>query len=395
MLTYGRVLKISIGGNPMRRFYLVSLFFALVVAAQPSVAAATAPYYVGNCRIGAFGSISAAVSTVPPGSIIDVCPGTYSEQVVISQALTLQGIFDTDSSQAVITVPGAGLTTTSSIFFGTVAAQVQVQATAGPVKISNITVDGTAGGTNCPSGTYVGIFYSSGSSGTVNEVETRNQSCNTSGLGILAENTAGAAQSITIQSSNVHDYSDVGIEACSDQNPATLTATIKGNYVENNSPSSFYGIDENCFVNGAVSGNDIGGVGFAGIVSFSSSSPVSGNTVVGGSNGILLQGAANASGNTIVNASYAGITAEGSGTISSNRILNSSNYGILVNTVEGTTVKGNLIIGGPIGIEFFCISGNTVGGNTINGAATGTDKVPATYHGVNSFNNVGTVRTGC
>ena len=32
----------------------------------------------------------AAVAVVPPGSIVYVCPGTYSEQVVISKNLTLR-----------------------------------------------------------------------------------------------------------------------------------------------------------------------------------------------------------------------------------------------------------------------------------------------------------------
>src|ERR1700694_4654026 len=195
----------------MRRFHFALSTLVLFLVAQPLIAVTTT-YYVGTCRIGAYGSISAAVAAVPPNSIVDVCPGTYSEQVVISQPLTLQGIFDSNSSQAVITMPSAGLITTSSSYFGTISAQVQV--TAGPVKINNITVDGTAA--NCPGGFYVGVFCSSGSSGNVNEVETRNQTCNNNGLGILAENTAGAAQSVTIGNNDVHDYTYNGITACSD-----------------------------------------------------------------------------------------------------------------------------------------------------------------------------------
>jgi hypothetical protein len=363
----------------------------LFLVAQPLIAVTTT-YYVGTCRIGAYGSISAAVAAVPPGSIVDVCPGTYSEQVVISQNLTLQGIFDSNSSQVVITVPSAGLTTTSSIYFGTVAAQVQV--TAGPVKINNITVDGTAGA-NCPTvNYYVGIFYSSGSSGNVSEVETRNQTCNSGGLGILAENTAGAAQSVTIGNNNVHDYSYGGITACSDQNPSTLTVAIKGNYVGNTLANDF-GIVIPCNAGGTVSGNTIVG-GSSGILTFSSSGTLSGNTITGASTGIDLSGTAKASANTIVNAGFAGIDVFQSGTASSNRILNSSQYGILIQSSSGT-VKSNTIIKSPIGIEFQCnaIQGSSVSGNTINGAATGTDQVPATFNGVNNFNNVKTVRTGC
>src|SRR5207248_10194364 len=92
----------------MRRFYFAPLALVIVLAAQPLIAAT---YYEGTCKGGSYGTISAAVADVPAGSIINVCPGTYPEQVVISKALTLQGIVSGNSSQAVITVPSGGLAT--------------------------------------------------------------------------------------------------------------------------------------------------------------------------------------------------------------------------------------------------------------------------------------------
>jgi len=379
----------------MRRFHFAvfARLALLVLAAQPLVAA-TATYYVGTCRIAAFGTISAAVAAVPSGSIIDVCPGTYAEQVIISQPLTLQGIFAGNSSEVVITMPSGGLATTSSILFGTIAAQIEV--TAGPVNISSLTVDGAAS-SNCPAGNYSGIFYGSGSSGQVNEAETRNQSCNASGFGIVAENTAGTAQSITIENSNVHDNTEAGITACSDQTPSTLTATIKNNYVASNLPSSLFGIWPSCNVAGTTSGNKIVG-GFAGINAASASNLVSGNTVTAASIGIELLASTTVSKNTVLNATFAGILVEEPGTVSSNGIWNSSNYGILLNVgpVQSATVKTNTLTSSFIGIEFQCSNAaNTVIGNTLNGAVTGTDQVPATFTGANKFNNVVTVRTGC
>ena len=73
----------------MRSVHRTLLFLVLVVLTQPVLAAT---YYVGTCKAGAFGSISAAVAAVPAGSTVDVCPGTYAEQVMINQVLTLQGI---------------------------------------------------------------------------------------------------------------------------------------------------------------------------------------------------------------------------------------------------------------------------------------------------------------
>jgi pectin methylesterase-like acyl-CoA thioesterase len=78
------------------------LLFVLAVCAYP---AAASTYYVGTCKSGSFATISAAVnsSSVAPGSTVEVCPGTYNEQVIISKPLTLRGITANNSSGVYIT----------------------------------------------------------------------------------------------------------------------------------------------------------------------------------------------------------------------------------------------------------------------------------------------------
>jgi len=125
---------------------LRSLLF-LAICSLTALPAVAHSFAVGSCapRLQSFATISAAVSSVPPGSTIFVCPGTYPEQVTITQPLTLQGIASSNQDQAVIAVPVAGLTENiTSIFGQTVAAQVLVQGV-GPVRIINITVDGAGG----------------------------------------------------------------------------------------------------------------------------------------------------------------------------------------------------------------------------------------------------------
>jgi pectin methylesterase-like acyl-CoA thioesterase len=80
------------------------LTMTVVLAAHPTLAAS---YAVGTCKptLPSFANISAAVSSVPPSSTVLVCPGTYKEQVTISQPLTLQGITSANSARAVIAVP--------------------------------------------------------------------------------------------------------------------------------------------------------------------------------------------------------------------------------------------------------------------------------------------------
>ena len=102
-------------------------------------------------KLVSFASIQAAVIGVTPGSTIKVCPGTYYEQVTISQPLTLQGVVSGNAARAVIAVPalaqGLQPNVTSAVtgvwtYIAQFAAQVLVQAP-GPVNITDITVDGT------------------------------------------------------------------------------------------------------------------------------------------------------------------------------------------------------------------------------------------------------------
>src|SRR5208282_4229655 len=84
------------------------------------------------------------VTAVPVGGTIDVCPGTYPEQVLITKNLTLIGILPVSSTMdaAVVVTPVAGLASNGSDIFGNpVAAQIFVQGAA--VTVSHITVDGS------------------------------------------------------------------------------------------------------------------------------------------------------------------------------------------------------------------------------------------------------------
>jgi hypothetical protein len=146
------------------------LAIGLLLAVRPMLAAT---YAVGTCKPGlpSYTTISAAVSGVPPGSTVLVCPDTYPEQVTIAQPLTLKGISSGNAGQVVITVPGSGLALVTTGYGYSIAAMVDV--TAGTVNICDITVDGI--GNAVPGGTwFAGILYNDGSSGTVNAITARN-----------------------------------------------------------------------------------------------------------------------------------------------------------------------------------------------------------------------------
>ncbi len=116
---------------------------------------------------------------------------------------------------------------------GTVAAMVLVQNTAGPVSISNLTVDGT--GNKFTSDDLRGILLQD-ASGVVNHVAVRNIVPNDtptgdqSGQGIMVETTSSSSASLTVENSAVHNYNKNGIVA----RYAGAKLTASGNYVQGN-----------------------------------------------------------------------------------------------------------------------------------------------------------------
>lgn len=369
----------------MRRWNLVGLLMVVMsVGAYPLRATS---FYVGTCKAGSFAKLSAAISAAPAGSTIYVCPGTYAEQLIISKPLTLQGVISSNTSRAIIAVP-AGLQTFSSIVFSPLAPQVEV--TAGPVKLTGLIVDGTAT-SNCPTVHFVGIHYNSGSSGEVNGVEVRNHTCFGSpvsgpDVAIIAENSTGGMQTVTIENSYIHDPVFGGIISCTDQTPPTLSADLRGNYIV----TAKYGIAQICNTTGTIKGNFVEGELYG--IFVQGLSTISGNTVNDAAYAITTQAASAVLRNTVNNA-LIGISYSASGaSVLENKIVNSQ-QGISVGAAGGV-VRRNLITDTAMGIEFNCNTG-TIAGNTITSAMTAFDHAPGTFSGSNNTFNVATVRTGC
>ena len=134
----------------------------LVLAACPAMAST---YYVGTCHAKSFPTISAAVSAVPADSIIDVCPGTHSEQVIISKSLTLQGIPSQNNGISQVCCAPGNVAVSQVLGLDLIPA---VWVTAGTVNILEMVVTSNSSvGSGCPQ-LPTGIFYASGTAGTVN-----------------------------------------------------------------------------------------------------------------------------------------------------------------------------------------------------------------------------------
>jgi hypothetical protein len=319
--------------KPMIRL-LVILVSALALAACPAMAST---YYVGTCHAKSFSTISAAVSAVPAGSIVDVCPGFYPEQVIISKSLTLQGIPYLNNSGAQIETSGS-VAETQILGLDLIPA---IWVTAGTVNISNLAVLSYSVST-CPQ-LPTGIFYTSGTSGTVNHsyVLAGENSCG-GGAGIVAENATAHSSSIKIENSYI-ESSDFGILMGSQQPEGTLPVllnTITGNTIQ--------GVTKGMFLlqsRGTVSANNITG-----------SSPKDDTTY-----GILEAAPATTITNNSILGAYTGVSIDGA----------------------SATVTGNRINVSGIGIDLGCALG-TVTGNTIVGNI-GLNHTPATFTGKNMF----------
>ena len=345
----------------LRRLLLVTLVIAGPLAGAPSLLAKTLG--VGTCAGATYATISAAVSAASPGDTVEVCPGTYPEQVTISTPLTLRGILSGNSDRVLITVPSGGFVANTTLGVP-VAAQVLV--TTGPVDIANITVDGS--GSNLTVSTILaGIFYQSGSSGTIREVTARRQINNGVGFAIWADNDTATPESVTIENCEVHDADNNGIRAESHHNPSTLTANIRGNRVAGVPIGIEFVIAGGSATNNVVTNADNIGI-FA-----VSGAPVSIST------------------NTVTNASV-GISVSSPGaTVQSNRILESSLAGI---RLEGTsvTVEFNSIANALDGIDFGCGTGSTASDNVISDAFIAADHVPSSEIVSNTYHNVDVIR---
>jgi hypothetical protein len=356
----------------MSRFKLIAL--VILAAFQVRPLHATAALEVGSCFEGGYPTISAAVAAAPPGATIKICPGTYPEQIVISEPLTLQGFKFNNKDEVIVTVPSSGLSVNGfSALAGPVAAQILV--TAGPVTLSNLVVDGSNSNFPCDSNQWQAGIYLESASGTVKDVEAQNQVPNfirNCGVGLWAENNSTLPISETFSNNTVHDVNAFGvITSTSGSSSGLMTATVSSSSVDTYGAGSTgiyaYGNTASTISNNNV---DLYGIGSVGIQqqSLNVKSAVSTNSVQGAQTGILAQAP--------------------DGIVSSNQLFGNSLYSVVIGAA-GITLSSNTIVNsGSAGINLGCYS-TTLKSNTVNGAPNGTiNQIFTTVPAGNNFFNV-------
>jgi parallel beta-helix repeat protein len=361
------------------RIVVIALLVAVGVPWQQALA--TTPTVVvgpSTCRpkYVHFSTIQSAISAVPAGSSVLVCPGTYPEQVVITQPVSLSGVTDGTGDAAVITVPPSGLVQNGTLTgLGPVAVQLLVENTV-LVTVANLTIDGSGAG--CVSGAnrvfgleyyFVGTPVDGTSAGKIQNVVVRNEldTCTLTD-GIEVDNSY-----ITISNNEVHDIDITPIGSRGGQ------VSITGNNIQNalNGIVVSTSSAANIVTNNTISnlGPSVGYTTSVGVWLDSSNATVTKNTVsnAGSGYGVYLPGSTlgtNVNANKL-NDTYIALYVVGS---TSNTLVQS-------NTVAHTTYGvADLSFGG----------GNTVTKNTVNesyyGVYTGgptTDTItPNTFYNV-------------
>lgn len=357
------------------RFLLIAVTVALGLHA-PSLMAYSVAVGPASCMTALphYPTIQSAVSAVPPFATVVVCPGTYPEQVVISQPMTLQGLV---AGAEIISVPGSGLVAnTPSSFYGTLAAQLLATNTSG-VTVKDIIVDGT--GSKCSSGvsfTTGIVFYKVGvpadvnSGGTIQNMVVRNEQ-DGCGEGIWSDNSY-----ITITGNDVHNVDASGVYAAIGNNKIVsnqIARISNGSWLELATGSvlsgnTIYGaydginlyfeddsltITNNTIVNSFFCGVCVAPFGF---FTTQSHATITQNKISGGSYGVLLNGAATS-------------------TVQSNMINHTATAAIYDNdhgSAGGNTIKGNTVLEAPCGLSQGSAIGDILGPNTLLGVVVTT-----------------------
>jgi hypothetical protein len=359
--------------------------FAVTICFVAQIAQAST-MVVGTCKPGtSFTTIQDAVNAAPSGSTIDVCPGTYPEQVLIdSKSLTLIGVPSGTNDAAVLVPPAGGLIVNGDRIGGqSVGAQIFVHNSTA-VTISHLTVDGNGNALVGCATDPIGIYFKN-SSGRITDSVARNQILDPSdqgcqvGLGIDVESDSGAP-AVTVSNNSVHNYQKNGITAGGPGTGGGPAMTITNNTV--------VGIGATPLI--AQNGIQLG---------FGATGKVAGNTVADD----IYTGAAAAAGSGILIYASTGVAVSGNS-------VQSTQFAIATVTdpIDGPADNAAITSNNLGGTQQFdaidlCSNGNTAQSNSIYGSLAQSgihldDECPgpgSTPSGINNTAKNNTINEPC
>ena len=286
-----------------KRLSILNTFVLAVVvllySSQTNAATLTVDDDHVQCPSAAFTTIQSAVNAASPGDRINVCPGTYHEQVKVTKPLTIQGIEVANQHLALI-APGPVVVNSSSLTNASLIAAIILVDGTERVTLTHLAVDGSGNGIPFCGTNFVGIYYRN-ASGTVNDVAVRNIQlgpssfgCQT-GLGVFVQSGGGGRSKVDILDSSIHDYQKGGIVA----SEAGTEVFVSRNAVTGIGPTAKIaqnGIQVSRGAKGEVDNNSVANHIYSLCTSPSNCVAASANIIIFDSDGVRV------SGNTTVNA---------------------------------------------------------------------------------------------
>jgi hypothetical protein len=342
-----------------------------------------------QCPNAQFVSIQAAVTAASPGDTINVCPGTYREQVVIKKSLTVRGISVANQNLALIQPLAVAPNSTSTFNSGPIAAIVVVDG-AKNVNLTNLTVDGGANTTNACGPELVGVFYRN-SSGRVDSLAIRNirlgagsGGCQ-SGIGIFVQSGQGRTSRVDLANNSIHDYQKNGIAA----NEVGTYVNVSGNAVTglgSTNDIAQNGIQIGFGAAGVVDSNSVIDHIFGQCISLQVCSATATNILVFQSDGVKVT--RNNTGNSQVNIDF---QEANKGEVTGNTIFESRVFDGVALIGNSNRASGNIIFNSEESGVFVQGNKNEVTGNTINEAPVGVLEASGTGNKINDnrFFNTG------
>jgi len=325
----------------MSRTKLVLIAALFVLAGLPARSFAVTNAVVGRCKSGTqFTTIQAAVNAASVGSVVQVCPGSYPEQVVIQQALTLKAISAGNSSVVTITQPSGGVqANATSGIWGSLAAQLLIQGA--NVTVNGISIDGTSSTCSSPNA-WVGVLYQAAGGLLTNSTVANAPQC-FKGISAFAD----ATTNLTFSNNAITGCSSECIEV----DYATKTTITSNTIVSTGSLAN--GIELlNLDGPATVSNNSLSGLGEALIFKNGTGGIITGNTVVACALGISLTQVTQ----TRVQSNRIAEPLEGL------RIIDAPGV------AGGNTVTKNTVLGAQLGLGIAKSTGDVTSPNTIVGS---------------------------
>ena len=296
------------------------------------------------CPTAQYTSIQAAIDASLPGDVINVCPGVYDEQIVISKPVTVKGV--TVNSLGIALLQPTVLTSTGG---GSDIAVVSVLNTDG-VHLLNIGVDASKNNVSECAPTLSAVHFLNSSGEIRNDAITGAKltspgACTTlsgNGYGVLLESTGAGSYWVLVQGNSIHDYSKEGVRAIGNG----ITATVTGNVITGVGPAGGYFFQFGVFIRD-------GAVGL-----------VKGNQIAEGDCGTLnLNDCFNARSEGVV------LRAVGDGSVVDHNVISRAQSGIFINNANKVRITNNLIgeISALDGIDAQGMSNSLLRNNSIVG----------------------------